>query len=119
MNPYIHEAFGVVQRRSCTGTAMAELTDFKVEAERANDVKTAARRLLSLREAGKCLGISYWPVRDYVQMGILPRVVLPCAARRAKGGMVIRKPGDGSARRILVDKRDLDTLIERSKETER
>ena len=119
MKPYIYEAFGAVQRGSCTGTAMAELTDFKGEADRANDVKTAARRLLSLHEAGKYLGVGYWTVRDYVQAGILPRVVLPCAARRGKGGVVIRKPGDGNARRILVDKRDLDTLIERSKETER
>ena len=98
---------------------MPELTDFKGEAELANDVKTATRRLLSLHEAGKYLGVSYWKFRDYVQAGILPRVVLPCAARRAKGGVVIRKPGDCSARRILVDKRDLDTLIERSKETGR
>ena len=78
---------------------MAELTNFKGEADRANDLKTAVRRLLSLHEAGKYLGVSYWTVRDYVQAGILPRVVLPCAARRAKGGLVIRKPGDGSTRR--------------------
>ena len=74
MNPYIHEAFGVFQRGRYTGTTMPELTDFKGEADRANDVKTAARRLLSLHEAGKYLGVSYWTVRDYVQAGILPRV---------------------------------------------
>lgn len=88
--------------------------------ERGDDLRAGEesdrRRLLSLQEAAAYLGVSYWTVRDYVQAGLLPRVALPCANRRVKGGVVIRRAGEESARRILVDRRDLDRLIERNKE---
>lgn len=77
-----------------------------------------APRLLDLHGAAAYLGISYWACRDYVFAGLLPRVVMPCAQQRRKDGAVIRKAGDRSMRRILIDVRDLDNLIERSKEVE-
>jgi len=61
-------------------------------------------RLLSANEAAKYLGISYWTLRELVWSGALPMVRLP------------NKSG-GWCRRILIDKRDLDQLIERSKES--
>ena len=76
----------------------------------------AGARLLNLEQAAIYTGLSYWTIRDYVQAGVLPKVSLPCAKRRAPGGAVVRRPGDASVRTILVDRRDLDRLIERSKD---
>ncbi len=61
-------------------------------------------RLLSANEAAKYLGVSYWTLRELVWSGSLPMVRLP------------NKNG-GWCRRILIDKRDLDQLIEKSKES--
>lgn len=95
----------------------------KEEFTRATDSQTGVlltfsqnSRLLSMEQAAEYVGLSYWTIRDYVAASILPTVKLPCAQRRAKGGKIMRKAGDISARRILIDRRDLDELIERSKE---
>ena len=65
-----------------------------------------APRLLDLRAAGRYLGLSYWTVRDLVFAGTLPTVNLPCP-----------RAGDGRAiRRVLIDRRDLDALIETYRE---
>ncbi len=61
-------------------------------------------RLLSANEATKYLGISYWTLRNLVWSGALPMVRLP------------NKSG-GLCRKILIDKRDLDDLIDKSKES--
>lgn len=83
-------------------------------------------RLLDLHAAGDYLGVSYWQVRDYVQNGTIPAVKLPASrvdtAPRRNGKPTRRvllgasDPRLGSLRRILVDVRDLDALIERTKE---
>lgn len=72
------------------------------------DVRTAALppRLLDLHAAGRYLGLSYWTIRDFVFAGTLPTVKLPCP--RVGDGRVIR--------RVLIDRRDLDALIERCRE---
>jgi len=54
-----------------------------------------AKRLLSQEEAARYLGISKWTLRDLVFRGDLPSV-------RIK-------------RRLLVDRQDLDTYLERVK----
>ncbi len=64
------------------------------------------------------MGTSYWVLRDWVHAGLLPKVVLPCAEQRRNDGVVTRRPGDATLRKILIDVRDLDELIERSKESE-
>jgi excisionase family DNA binding protein len=61
-------------------------------------------RLMGLKEAAKYLGVSYWTVREIVWSGALPMVKLP------------NKNG-GQCRKILIDRRDLDGLIEKSKES--
>jgi hypothetical protein len=63
-------------------------------------------RLLDLRAAATYLGLSYWTVRDCVVSGMIPVVKLPCP--RANDGRTIR--------RTLIDRRDLDHLIEANKE---
>jgi len=63
-------------------------------------------RVLNLRAGAAYLGISYWSLRDLVLAGHVPAVRLPCP--RARDGRMMR--------RLLVDRRDLDALIERSRE---
>jgi excisionase family DNA binding protein len=62
----------------------------------------SSRRLLSLRDAAAYLGLSYWTLRDLVNAGTIKPVRLPLGAGR-------------DLRRILLDRRDLDDLVERSK----
>jgi excisionase family DNA binding protein len=59
---------------------------------------------MGANEAAKYLGLSYWTLRELIWSGAIPRVQL-----RNKSGEPLR--------RIVVDKSDLDRLIERSKET--
>ena len=60
--------------------------------------------ILSIKEAAKYLDLSYWTLRKLVWSGALPMVWLP------------NKSG-GLCRRILIDRQDLDNLIEKSKES--
>ncbi len=96
------------------GTVEPEAIGNKNVVGRTSDVQSEVR-LLDLHSAAAYLGVSYWSARDYVVDGILPVVKLPCGRRR-KDGLLIRKAGDRETRRILIDRRDLDELIRRSKE---
>ena len=108
---------------------MLQAAEKKQERERAQDGKSVARctrtaertvpeaaRLLDLYQAATYMGLSYWTLRDWVTDGILQVVKLPCGRQRMRGGVVTRKSGDGSARKILIDRRDLDRLIDESKQ---
>lgn len=66
---------------------------------------TEAGRLVSIRQAAAYLGLGVWTVRDLIHSGYLARVALPSS----------RRPGE-TMRRILVDRADLDTLIDRFRE---
>lgn len=63
-------------------------------------------RLMDLRTAAAYLGCSYWTLRDLVLNGHIPAVRI--TSPRARDGRVMR--------RILIDSRDLERLIERRKE---
>ena len=65
-------------------------------------------RLMDLRTAAEYLGCSYWTLRDLVLNGHIPAVRIP--SPRARDGRVMR--------RILIDSRDLERLIERWKEVD-
>jgi hypothetical protein len=65
-------------------------------------------RVLGLRAGAKYLGISYWSLRDLVINGHVPAVRFP-GPRTGSGRLM---------RRLLVDRRDLDALIDRSRERE-
>lgn len=62
-----------------------------------------APRLLDVRRAAAYLGLGVWTVRDLVATGVLPRVIVP------------RRNGN-DLRKVLLDRQDLDGLIERWKE---
>ena len=68
-------------------------------AKKAGDV---AGRLIGVRHA--YLGLSTGTVRDLIHSGHLPRVALPG-----------RRPGE-TLRRVLIDRADLDALVERFRE---
>jgi hypothetical protein len=83
--------------------------------ERQTDMKTVGfPRLMSLKVAAGYLGVSYWLIRDYVIDGTLKPVRLP-GSRIKKAGRVIANSKDHSMRKIMVDRHDLDNLIEESK----
>ena len=69
------------------------------------DVEKAGPRLLDLNAAAAYLGISQSAIRQLVDSGQLSRVRLPA----------IRQP-HGRLDRFLLDKADLDAVIERGKE---
>jgi hypothetical protein len=60
-------------------------------------------RLLGLAQAAAYVGLSPWTIRDYLAAGILKRVELPSATH-------------GTTRRVLLDRADLDQLVEQSKD---
>jgi len=59
-------------------------------------------RLLDLPAAAQYLGLSAWTIRDLLGNGTLRRVRVPL-------------PNGGELRRVLLDRQDLDALIERWK----
>ena len=63
-------------------------------------------RLLSLPEAARYLGLSWWTTRELVLGGTIPAVRLP--APRATDGRMLR--------RILIDVTDLERLINKWKD---
>ncbi len=63
-------------------------------------------RLLNVRQAATYLGLSAWTIRDLIASGYLARIMLPSS----------RNHGEPT-RRVLVDRLDLDALIERFRET--
>jgi hypothetical protein len=63
---------------------------------------------MDLHTAAAYLGCSYWTLRDLVLAGHIPTIRIP--SPRARDGRVMR--------RILIDSRDLDRLIERWKEVD-
>ena len=70
---------------------------------------TVSPRLLSLDQMAVYLGCSYWTARDWVLAGLVPVVELP--PLRPREGERARK----TLRRVLVDREDLDRLIEARK----
>jgi hypothetical protein len=72
------------------------------------EVKAAEPRLLDLKSAANYLGISTSALRLLVDNGQISRVFLPNP----------RRPTE-SMDRFLVDKAELDRLIERNKQKER
>ena len=74
--------------------------------------KLNGARLVSKEGAGHYLGASKQTIERLIWAGKLPVVKLPVA-------FVNNRVKDGASRRVLIDVKDLDALIERSKETMR
>lgn len=75
--------------------------------------KSEPRRLLDKDESSVYLGASIDTLKRLIQTGELPIVRLP--AERERNG----RGRPGACRRVLIDVRDLDDLIDRSKERSR
>ena len=74
-------------------------------------------RLLDLRGAALYLSVSLWTIRDLEHAGFLPRVRPPAspeAQRRPRNGR--NGGGAGELRKVLFDRVDLDSCIERWKD---
>ena len=85
------------------------ISDRRERAHRAAQAITP--RCLDREQAAVYLGSSVDVVDRGIQSGAIPIVKLPIARHHATGRGVA-----GVSRRILIDVRDLDSLIERSKE---
>jgi excisionase family DNA binding protein len=62
----------------------------------------AIARLLDIEGASKYMSVSVWTIRDLIASGTLKRVMIPLGGR--------------DVRRVLLDRRDIDALIDRVKE---
>jgi excisionase family DNA binding protein len=90
-----------------TGTPLPQLgqitgSECRPPASQASAPPTIGPRLVSLQQAAEYLGVSYWTVRDLVDAGKVKRVRLPVGQR--------------DVRRVLLDVRDLDRLVDLSKD---
>jgi excisionase family DNA binding protein len=91
-----------VSRRTA-GTTPGTAPKSAALAGAAGHARDSQSRLLGVEEAARYLGISSWTIRDLLANGALSRVRLHLGA-------------DRDCRRLLVDRLELDALIERSKE---
>jgi len=82
-----------------------------MKAASALDVDTLPPRLVDRHGAAKYLGVGHTTVDRLIQSGALAVVRLP-VERHARTNVGI----PGRTRRLLIDVRDLDALIERSRE---
>ena len=82
---------------------------------RPSDLTSAGHpRLLSFKKAAEYVGVSYWLLRDWIIDGTLKPVRLP-GSRLKKNGRVVANPKDHAMRKIMVDRADLDYLIDECK----
>jgi hypothetical protein len=72
-------------------------------------------RLLDIHLAAQYLSIGESTIRDYVAEGILCPVELPGSTLKDKNGKVIARAGSRRIAKILIDREDLDRLIEQRK----
>jgi hypothetical protein len=73
-------------------------------------------RLLDIHLAAQYLSLSKQAIYDYVAAGILTPVSMPgCLLRSRTGGQVIARPEQRRMAKILLDKNDLDRLIDAKK----
>ena len=103
-------------RKHSASTVKMQTTENTAQSDRPQDMKAEGRpRLLSLRQAAAYVGVSYWLLRDYVIDGTLRAVKLP-GSRLKKGGRVVANSKDHHMRKIMLDRSDLDQLIDECKE---
>jgi len=70
-------------------------------------------RLLDVHQAAAYLNVSFWTLREFLNAGSIPTVRLP---RPHTARMRKRRPLTDTVRRLLIDRRDLDALVEQWKE---
>ena len=70
-------------------------------------------RLLDAKQAAAYLNVSFWTLREFIHDGSIPTVRLP---RPRTARMRKRHPVNDTVRRLLIDRADLDNLVDRWKE---
>ena len=88
-------------------------TDSTGHVQRSHDARPVAPgwpRLLDVRQAAAYLNVSPWTLREFINDGSIPTVRLPRphTVRMRKRGAI-----SDTVRRLLIDRADLDTLVER------
>jgi hypothetical protein len=73
-------------------------------------------RLMTLKMAAFYLSVGSRIVEDWVREQILVPIPLPGSAIRSKGGAIVTPAAKRKISKILIDKSDLDALIESRKE---
>jgi len=81
----------------------------------AKAAKRTTGRLMTLRQAAAYSGLSYWLLRDYCLDGILPIVRLPGSRLKGQNGGVSCHSTEHTIRKIMVDREDIDRLIQKCK----
>jgi predicted site-specific integrase-resolvase len=72
-------------------------------------------RLFDIVGAAAYLSIGKATVRDYLAEGILKTVALPGSRLRKPGGAVTSFSKDHELRKVLIDRADLDQLIDEAR----
>jgi len=72
-------------------------------------------RLLDLKLSGFYLSIGKRVVEDYIHEGLLVPVPMPGSTLRDKAGNIVARAGQRRIAKILIDRADLDALIDRRK----
>ncbi len=70
-------------------------------------------RLLDAQQAAAYLNVSFWTLREFINDGSIPTVRLP---RPRTLRMRKRQPVSDTVRRLLIDRADLDELVQRWKQ---
>lgn len=107
------ESLGGVDSRHKPGTARPRRREPQGRAMRAADQRSAVPgwpRLLSIEQASAYVNLSVWSLRELINDGTIPTVRIPRAQtlRMRQRGAV-----SSTVRRLLIDRVDLDRLVER------
>jgi hypothetical protein len=72
-------------------------------------------RLLDTSLAAGYSGVKDQTIRDWIRDGLLIPVPMPGSAIRDKHGKLIASPSERKIAKLLIDREDLDALIDRRK----
>jgi predicted site-specific integrase-resolvase len=72
-------------------------------------------RLLDIKSAAQYLSIGKQTLRDWIVDGLLTPVSMPGSTIRDRHGKIIASASKRRIAKILIDKQDLDQLIEQAK----
>ena len=117
----VHKAVADAEAQAGVGEAVksgpSADTEHVDQAQQSPDVRSSPApgwpRLLDIRQAAAYLNVSFWTLREFINEGSVPTVRLP---RPRTPRMRKRKPVSDTVRRLLIDRADLDALVEHWKE---
>ncbi len=101
------KAATALTNRQATGTTSLENQTDNTASKAAQGsfaVVPVPPRLLNLLNAARYLDVSIWSLREWVALGIVPRIRVPLPNTEKRRG--------GEMRKVLLDRADLDKLVE-------